>query len=133
MSSFAVDFSNGSNRNTLWLVDYENNSNWLATGIWKSTDRGVTWNRQAQYTHPLSITLDQVDVDNVYVNGLHNVDGSWGEGGLFYTNNGGTNWKKNSIPPYQSNGRSATIDPNDRTKLFYTFFGSAMLYGPRPQ
>jgi hypothetical protein len=114
-------------------VDYENNSNWLATGIWKSTDRGATWNRQAQYTHPLSVTLDQDDPSNVYVNGLQTMDGTWGSGGLYYSVNGGAVWKKNMIPPYQSNGRSATIDPNDRTKLFYSFFGSAMLYGPRPQ
>ena len=132
-TGFAVDFSNGSSRNNLWLIDYENNSNWLATGIWKSTNRGATWNRQVQYTHPLSITLDQNNTNSVYVNGLYNVDRSWGDGGLYYTNNGGEKWSKNLIPPYQSNGRSATIDPNDRTKLFYTFFGSAMLYGPRPE
>nr|BDT29339.1 exo-alpha-sialidase [Bacteriovorax sp. HI3] len=132
-TSFAVDFSPGSDRSTLWLVDYENNSNWLATGIWKSTNRGGTWTRQSQFTHPLSITLDQENPSNVYVNGLHTIDGSWGNGGLYYTTNGGAVWKKNTIPAFQSNARSATIDPNDRTQLFYTFFGSAMLYGPRPQ
>lgn len=132
-TSFAVDFSNGSSRNTLYLVDYENNSNWLATGVWKSTNRGATWSRQLQYTHPLTVTLDEQDPDNVYVNGLHTVDGSWGNGGLYYSTNGGSSWGKNTIPPFQSNARSATIDPNDRSKLFYTFFGSAMLYGPRPQ
>lgn len=132
-TAFAVDFSNGSNRGTLYLVDYENNSNWLATGVWKSTDRGATWSRQMQFTHPTSVTLDQEDPSSVYVSGLHTVDGTWGNGGMYYTSNGGASWKKNTIPAYQSNARSATIDPNDRTQLFYTFFGSAMLYGPRPQ
>lgn len=132
-TGFAVDFSSGSSRNTLYLVDYENHGNWLATGVWKSTNRGGTWTRQAQNTHPTSVTLDQENTNNVYVNGLYTIDGTWGNGGLYYTTNGGSSWSKNLLPPYQSNAMSATIDPNDRTKLFYTFFGSAMLYGPRPQ
>ncbi len=132
-TGFAVDFSPGSDRSTLYLVDYENHGNWLATGVWKSTNRGGTWTRQLQNTHPTSITLDQENPANIYVNGLHTIDGSWGNGGLYYTTNGGASWSKNQIPAYQSNSMSATIDPNDRSKLFYTFFGSAMLYGPRPQ
>lgn len=130
-TGFAVDFSNGSNRNTLYLVDYENNKNWLATGIWKSTDRGNTWERQEQFTHPLTITLDHENPNRAYVNGLYTMDGSWGNGGLYYTNNGQT-WEKNTASPFQANGRTATIDPNDTDKIFYGYFGSALLYGERP-
>ena len=132
-TGFAVDFSAGSDRSTLYLIDYENHGNWLATGVWKSTNRGGSWDRQIQNTHPTSITLDQDNPANVLVNGLHSIDGSWGNGGMYYSNNAGASWAKNQIPPYQSNSMSATIDPNDKSKLFYTFFGSAMLYGPRPQ
>lgn len=131
-TGFAVDFSNGSNRNTLYLVDYENNKNWLATGVWKSTDRGNTWQRQQQFTHPLSVTLDQEDPNRVYVNGLKTLDGSWGEGGLLYTNNGGAKWNRNLEIPFQANARTATIDPNNRDMIFYGFFGSALLYTERP-
>lgn len=132
-TAFAVDFSPGSDRSTIWLTDYENNKNWLATGVWKSTDGGTTWNRKTQYTHPLTITLDQQNPESVFVNGLWQVDGQWGEGGLFYSKDGGASWKKNMKIAYQKNSRSLTIDPNDPDKVFYTFFGSSMLYGPRPQ
>lgn len=131
-TSFAVDFSGTSNPKTLWLTDYENNKNWLATGAWKSTDGGNMWDRQIQYTHPLTITLDQEDPSSIYVNGLWQLDGQWGDGGLYYTNDSGVTWKKNNAIPYQHNGRSATIDPNDNSKIFYNFFGSAILHGPRP-
>jgi photosystem II stability/assembly factor-like uncharacterized protein len=132
-TAFAVDFSSGSDRSTIWLTDYENNGNWLATGVWKTTDRGATWVRSTQYTHPLSITLDQANPNSIYVNGIWEADGSWGAGGSYYTVNGGGAWKKNANIPYQANGRSATIDPNNRANIFYTYFGSSMLYGARPQ
>ena len=132
-TSFAIDFSSGSDRQTIWLTDYENNKNWLATGVWKSTDGGATWNRKTQYTHPLSITLDQKNPENVFVNGLWQVDGQWGQGGLFYSRDGGNTWRKNTVIAYQKNGRSLTIDPNNNEKVFYAFFGSSMLHGPRPE
>lgn len=132
-TAFAVDFSSGSDRSTIWLTDYENNGNWLATGIWKTTDRGSSWVRSTQYTHPLSITIDQMNPNAAYVNGIWHADGSWGAGGSYYTNNGGANWKKNLNVPFPANGRSSTIDPNNRSNIFYTYFGSSMLHGPRPQ
>jgi hypothetical protein len=132
-TGFAVDFSEGSDRSTIWLIDYENNGNWLATGAWKTSNRGANWVRTTQYTHPLNITLDQTNTNSVYVNGIWHADGSWGAGGSYYTTNGGSTWKKNLDIPFTANGRSATIDPNNRANIFYTYFGSSMLYGPRPK
>ena len=116
----------------MWLIDYENNRNWLATGAWKTTNGGQTWSRLQQYTHPLSVVIDQDDPQNVYVNGLWQLDGQWGEGGALYSTDGGTTWQNNETVHYQQNGRSITIDPNHPQNVFYTFFGSGMLYGPRP-
>jgi photosystem II stability/assembly factor-like uncharacterized protein len=132
-TGFAVDFSAGSDRSTIWLIDYENNGNWLATGIWRTTNKGANWVRTTQYTHPLNITLDQNNPSSIYVNGIWEADGSWGAGGSYYTTNGGATWKKNLDIPFTANGRSATIDPNNRANIFYTYFGSSMLYGPRPK
>lgn len=130
-TAFAVDY--GSGGETLWLVDYENNRNWLATGVWKSTDSGATWNREHQFTHPLSITIDHENSNNVYVTGQWQLDGNWGLGGAYYTNDGGQTWSKNKTLPYLQNGQGMVIDPNDSSKVFYHFFGSALLYGPRPE
>jgi hypothetical protein len=132
-TSFAIDFSENSDRLTMWLVDYENNNNWLMTGIWKSTDGGSNWIRVKQFTHPLSIILDTINPKNIYVTGLWKVDGSWGNGGLMYSTDGGINFKKNLFSPFQANGRSAIIDPSNTNNIFYTFFGSSILYGPRPE
>lgn len=130
-TGFAVDYSSG--EETLWLIDYENNRNWLATGVWKSTDRGANWERVQQFTHPLGITIDGEDSENVYVTGQWQLDGNWGLGGAYYSNDGGLSWAKNESIPYLQNGQGMVIDPNDPSRVFYHFFGSALLYGPRPE
>lgn len=131
--AFAVDFSEGSDRSTIWMADYENNLNWLATGIWKSTDKGQNWERKLQYTHPTSIVLDQSNPDKIYLNGRWQIEGTWGDGGLIYSTDGGETWKKNDKVPLQSNGYNTTLDPNDPNKIFYTFFGNALMHGPKPE
>lgn len=130
-TSFQVDFSKGSSRNTLWLVDYENNGNYLATGIWKSSDRGDNWARVKQYTHPTSIILDPIHPERVFVSGLWDFD--WGEGGAIYSYDAGETWSKNDKIPYLKTGRSTTLDPSDPTKIFYTFAGDGIMHGPLPQ
>lgn len=128
---FAIDFKSNS-KATMYLIDYENNKNWLSTGIWKSENRGDDWTRMAQYTHPLSIEINPFHNNEIFVNGLWSVDGKWGDGGLFYSYDFGKTWKKNLKVPYQSNGRSSTIDPSNPNKIFYTFFGNSLMYGPKP-
>lgn len=131
-TAFAVDFSAGSDRKTIWLADYENNQNWLATGIWKSEDGGDNWYRKIQYTHPTSIVMDPEDPNTLYLNGRWQIEGTWGDGGLIYTHDGGENWDKNLEVPLQHNGYNTTLDPLDSTKIFYTYFGNGILHGPRP-
>ena len=86
-----------------------------------------------QYTHPLGIKIDPNDPQRVYVAGLYQLDGNWGEGGSLYSDDGGVSWKENLDIPYKVNGRTVTIDPNDSNSIFYTFFGSGLLYGERPE
>jgi len=128
---FAIDFYSNTERNVMYLIDYENNQNWLMTGVWKSSDKGVNWHRQIQYTHPLSILINPDRPNEIFVNGFWSVDGKWGNGGAFSSKDFGLSFEKNYKLPYQSNGRSITIDPSNKNYLFYTFFGNSMLYGPK--
>lgn len=128
---FAVDFKDPQ-RNTLWLVDYENNGNWLMTGVWKSTDRGLNWHRKVQFTHPSGIEIDPSDSDTIYVSGFHELNGQWGNGGQMFTTDGGETWKKNLTPNLQHNGFNSMIDPTNPDNIFYTYFGGGILKGPNP-
>lgn len=130
--SFAIDFTDP-NRNTLWLVDTERQGAWLATGAWKSVDRGRTWNRKLQFTQPTQVLLDPIEASNVYVSGSYALDGSWGQGGAYSSNDGGETWTKNTSFPLLRNLHATTLDPIDPSQLFYLFFGGGMLHGPRPE
>ena len=127
-TSFAVDFNSGGQ--TLWLVDYENNGNWLMTGIWKSTDRGLSWNRVKQMTHPTTIIVDPNNSNKVYAAGQHTLDNSWGDGGHYRTEDGGLTWIKNETVTLQQNARSIMLDPTDSNKIYLGFFGGGILHGP---
>jgi photosystem II stability/assembly factor-like uncharacterized protein len=131
-TAFAVDFTK-SERNVLWLTDYESKGAWLASGIWKSEDSGANWKRVHQFTHPSAITIDPKNPNHVYASGLFTIDNSWGEGGAIYSMDGGLTWKKNEVIPLLSNLDGTVIDPNSPGHLFYLFFGGGILYGPKPQ
>lgn len=130
-TKFAVDFKDPQ-RSTIWLADYENNGNWLMTGIWKTTDRGQNWNRKIQFTMPTGITIDPNDSDTVFVSGFNQLDGTWGNGGQVYTTDGGLTWKRNLTPNLQHNAFNSMIDPNNPDNIFYTYFGGGILKGPNP-
>ena len=61
-TSFDVDPRSG----TMWLVDMEANSDYLASGIWRSTDEGQNWFRVKQFTFPYHVV---VVGDRVYASG----------------------------------------------------------------
>jgi len=130
-TGFAIDFSDPQ-RNTLWLIDYENKGNWLMTGAWKSIDRGENWERKIQFTHPTAINIDPENSDYIYVSGQHYLDNSWGNGGQLFSKDGGETWFKNLSPELQANARNVMIDPNDPEKVYYTYFGGGIMKGPNP-
>jgi len=112
------------NNGNMWLIDMETNGNYLASGIWKCID-GETWNRVQQFTFPYHIMIVG---SRVYVSGAK----AWGEGGLLHSDDGGSTWIKNGNIPLLKNANSAVIDPRDPTRIYYTFFGGGMLFGPIP-
>ncbi len=128
-TAFAIDFNNPS---TIWMVDYENKGNWLMTGAWKTTDGGATWSRMKQVTHATDIKIDPRNPDQVHVSGYYDLTGNWGNGGMLYTKDGGATWGKNAAPPLQRNARSVTLDPNDASKIYYSYFGGGILHGANP-
>lgn len=128
-TAFAIDFKNPT---TIYLVDYENHGNWLMTGVWKTSNNSSTWARIKQVTHPTDIKIDPTDSNKLYVASYYQLDGQWGEGGQLSTKDGGVTWIKNNTPTMQGNARGVTLDPTDPTKIFYSYFGGGMLYGPNP-
>jgi photosystem II stability/assembly factor-like uncharacterized protein len=116
----------------LWLVDFENNNNWLMTGIWNSKDNGQNWQRLKQMTHPTDIIIDQKNGNNIHVSGYYDLSGNWGNGGQVYSTDGGKTWNKNLLPPMQHNARSVTKDPANPKRIIYSYFGGGMLSGPDP-
>lgn len=129
-SAFSIDFSRP-NRDVLWLTDIENQGSWLASGIWKSTDSGRTWNRMSQFTYPTSITLDPDDGQKAYASGPYDMTGKWGLGGALSTRDGGKSWKKNQHLPLLANLFGFTPDPLRSENGFYLFFGGGIFYGPK--
>jgi photosystem II stability/assembly factor-like uncharacterized protein len=126
-TAFAIDFNDP---NTLWLADMEKQGSWLATGIWKSTDRGLNWHRKLQFTHPSGITLDPLNHQKIHIGGSRSKN--WGQGGPYFSIDGGETWEKNGYLPQQNNLYSVTFDPNDLSKVFYNYFGGGIFYGPAP-
>lgn len=131
-TAFAIDFNAPLGTENLWLADYENKGNWLMTGIWKSTDRGATWDRVLQMTHAMDIKIDPRDPDRVYASGTYQLDGGWGNGGQYHSKDGGQTWVKNNHPPLQQNARGVAVDPQDSSQLIYSYFGGGMLRGMNP-
>lgn len=128
-TAFAIDFNNPS---TIWMVDYENHGNWLMTGAWKTIDSGATWNRMKQITHATDIKINSKNNDEIHVAGYYDLTGTWGNGGMLHSKDGGATWSKNMAPPLQRNARSVTLDPTDSSKIFYSYFGGGILGGPNP-
>ena len=133
-SAFAIDFTNPI-PNTFWLTDIENKGAWLASGVWRSTNGGDTWERKTQFTHPTQITLapnqnNEIANKIVIVSGLDDVSGKWGLGGALISKDGGTHFIKNDKIPLLSNLFGVTLDPLHSENAFFLFFGGGMLYGP---
>lgn len=128
---FAIDFL--SPEKTMYLGDVEKEGRFLHSGIWKSEDQGKNWSRVLQFTHPRSIQINPKNNNEIFVSGFRVVSGAWGEGGLMYSFDKGMTWKRNDNLPHKTNATFTLLDASDSSKIFYGFFGSAILHGPKPE
>ena len=123
---FDIDFSTG----TLFLVDMESPGQWLTTGVWKSEDMGKNWHRKLQHTHAYHVQIDPFDPHWVTASGPYVED--WGNGGAYFSRDGGETWQKDLRMPIQFCPFSIIPDPLDATNAYYTYYGGGILYQEKP-
>ena len=102
------------------------------TGVWKSEDGGQNWERKVQMTHATGVSIDPSNPDYIFASGMYQLDGNWGNGGQFFSKDGGETWKKNMTPTLQQNSRHVLVDQTNPNNVFYTYFGGGILKGPNP-
>ena len=102
---------------------------YLATGLWRSGDGGANWRLVQQYTFCQTVVIDQMDPRRIYLSGDC---AGWGQSGAMFSVDGGESFRVNDAFPVQYSIWSATPDPNDSRKVFYSCFGGGIRHGPRP-
>lgn len=140
-TSFAIDYGSRLNGlpQTLYLTDTRtqtagNSSN--ICGLWKSTNRGGNWALNHQHTWGRHILIDPATTGAsavLFLQGRWDGPGSSLNGGAFKSTDGGTTWGSQITSfPTMMDGRGTVFDPNDSTKIFFYFFGTGILHGPKP-
>lgn len=115
----------------LWLVDAERSTNqYLAQGVWRSTDGGNTWDRTRHFVDAVSVEVDPNDSQRVYVIGR--TDDVRTHGAVFFSDDGGATWSQDDRLPFQRDGYSIAFNPAAPNKVVYGFFGSGMVYLDKP-
>lgn len=119
IGDIAVDWKRG----TIWVGTGEANSSrssYAGTGIYKSADKGKTW----QYlglpeSHHISrILLDPNDPNTAWVAVLGHLYSPNPERGIYKTTDGGQNWKKVLFVNENSGGIDLVVDPLDPNTLY---------------
>ncbi|MBT8297969.1 MAG: glycosyl hydrolase, partial [Maribacter sp.] len=91
-------------------------------GLWKTTNRGITWkpvfDDQPSYSIG-TVTLDPKNPDIVWVGTGENVSGrhvAWGDG-IYRSTNGGSTWQQMGLEQSEHIGK-ILVDPRDSNTLF---------------
>ena len=111
------------NNETIWLGSGENNSSrssYAGTGIYKSTDKGKTWEHLGlEGTHHISrVILHPDNPDIVWVAALGNLYSSNNERGVYKTTDGGKSWKKILFVSENAGIADLVIDPSNPELLY---------------
>ena len=128
-TSFALIRNGGGDVTGYFVTDAEHCGNYLATGLWRSDDGGANWRLVQQYTFCQTVGIDPFDPRRVYLSGDWS---GWGQGGAMFSVDGGETFQVNDDFPIQYSIWSATPDPNDADKLFYSCFGGGLRHGRKP-
>ena len=120
IGDIAVDWNNGE---IIWVGTGENNSSrssYSGTGIYKSNDKGKTWQHigLAETHHTGRIIISQDDPSTVWVAALGHLYSPNKERGIYKTTDGGKTWKQTLFIDDNTGAIDLAIDPNN-TKILY--------------
>ncbi|UZR96010.1 WD40/YVTN/BNR-like repeat-containing protein [Chondrinema litorale] len=120
VGDIAVNWKNGE---TIWLGSGENNSSrssYAGTGIYKSTDKGETWEHLGlEGTHHIGrVILHPSNPDVVWVAALGNLYSSNKDRGIYKTEDGGKSWKKILFINDNTGFIDLVIDPSNPEVLY---------------
>jgi photosystem II stability/assembly factor-like uncharacterized protein len=96
-------------------------------GLFKSTDKGETWTNIATKVsgnnplyYPMEFDVHPSDSKTIYL-GAGNATGGWAQGGIYKTTDGGSTWRKLTLPgatnPY---GFAPIIEPMNPSTVYFT-------------
>ena len=128
IGDIAIDWKHGE---TIWIGTGENNSSrssYSGTGIYKSNDKGKTWEFVGlpETQHIGRIILSPEDPNTVWVAAIGHLYSPNKERGIYKTTDGGKTWKQTLFVDKNTGAIDLSIDPNNQ-KILY----AAMWYRTR--
>lgn len=120
IGDIAVDWNNGE---IIWVGTGENNSSrssYSGTGIYKSNDKGKTWQHigLAETHHTGRIIISPDDPNTVWVAALGHLYSPNKERGVYKTTDGGKTWKHTLFIDDNTGAIDLAIDPNNTNILY---------------
>jgi len=120
IGAIAVDWKHGE---SIWVGTGESNSSrssYAGTGIYKSTDKGKTWQWAGlgETQHIGRIVLDPNDPNTVWIAAVGHLYSANPERGVFKTTDGGKKWKKTLFVDDTTGAIDLAIDPSN-SKILY--------------
>ena len=119
IGDIAVDWKNG----TIWIGTGENNSSrssYAGTGIYKSADKGKTWNWVGlpESHHIGRIIIHPQEPNTVWVAAMGHLYSPNKERGVYKTNDGGKSWKQTLAIDENTGAIELEINPKDPNTLY---------------
>lgn len=120
IGDIAVDWKHGE---TIWVGTGENNSSrssYAGTGIYKSSDKGKTWQYSGlgETQHTGKIIIDLEDPNTVWVASIGHLYSPNSERGIYKTIDGGKTWRQTLFIDDNTGVIDLAVDPNN-FKILY--------------
>jgi photosystem II stability/assembly factor-like uncharacterized protein len=120
IGDIAVDWKHGE---TIWIGTGENNSSrssYAGLGIYKSTDKGKTWQHKGlEDSHHIGrVILDANDSNTLYVAVIGHLFTPNDERGVFKSTDGGNTWKKTLFVDNNTGAIDLVMDPSNPRVLY---------------